>query len=252
MFPDSRIAEKFSCSRTKATYLISDGLGPYLRRNVLEVGWPDVYYTIQIDETPKPEQHVQQLDILLRYFSKSQQKVVVEHVQSFNLGRAIASILVKCIGRSLEDLTKNKALFFYDGPNTMKNIERKLDEELSCNILNIDECNLHNVHNAFSSGLSAFGSDVELLGINVYFFKHAVRFSNLHEKQKDLGIPEHVFLRHVNNRWLMFLDSLERVLEQYEVLKAYFRSETGVRPGGAVLQKRLVMALSDKKKLEPR
>ncbi|KAH7949470.1 hypothetical protein HPB49_011034 [Dermacentor silvarum] len=94
----------------------------------------------------------------------------------------------------------------------MESVKRKLDEELSCNILNIGECNLHEVHNAFSSGLSDFRSDVELLVIDVYyFFKHAVRSSNLQEKQKDLGIPEHVFLRHVNNRWLTFLDSLERV-----------------------------------------
>ncbi|KAH7974430.1 hypothetical protein HPB49_015487 [Dermacentor silvarum] len=162
---------------------------PTIHPNVLEeVGWPDVYYTIQIDETPKPEQHDQQLDILLRYFSKNQQKVVVEHLQSFNLGRATASILVDCIGRSLVELPKDKLLcFFSDGPNTLKSVKRKLDEELSCNILNISECNLHKVHNAFSSGLSTFKSDVELLVIDVYyFFKHAVRSSNLQEKQKDL------------------------------------------------------------------
>uniref|UniRef100_L7M0A4 HAT C-terminal dimerisation domain-containing protein n=1 Tax=Rhipicephalus pulchellus TaxID=72859 RepID=L7M0A4_RHIPC len=250
MFPDSRIAEKFTCGRTKATYLISDGLGPCFRQKVLEeVGWPDVYYTIQIDETPKPEQHVQQLDILLRYFSKSQQKVVIEHLESFNLGRATATILVDCIEKSLAELPKERLLcFFSDGPNTMKSVKRKLNEEHGGTILNIGECNLHKVHNAFNTGLNAFGSDVELLVIDVYyFFKHAVRSSNLKAHQKDLGIPEHVFLRHVNNRWLTFLDSLERVLEQYDVLKAFFRSEAVVRPSGAVLRDRLAAALSDKK-----
>ncbi|KAH6924087.1 hypothetical protein HPB50_011258 [Hyalomma asiaticum] len=130
----------------------------------------------------------------------------------------------------------------------MKSVKRKLNEELGGSILNIGECNLHKVHNAFSTGLNAFGSDVELLVIDVYyFFKHAVRSSNLKEHQKDLGIPEHVFLRHVHNRWLTFLDSLERVLEQYDVLKAYFRSDAEVRPSGAVLRNRLVAALSDRK-----
>lgn len=131
-FPDSRIAEKFSCGRTKATYLISDGLGPYFIQNVLEeVGWPDVYYTIQIDETPKPEQHVQQLDILLRYFSKSQQKVVIEHLESFNLGRATATIVVDCIERSLAEMSKERLLcFFSDGPNTMKSLKKKTESRI--------------------------------------------------------------------------------------------------------------------------
>ncbi|KAL1487059.1 hypothetical protein MTO96_008362 [Rhipicephalus appendiculatus] len=72
MFPDSKIAESFSCGRTKASYIVSDELGPHFKSKVIdEVSWPDVYYTIQIDETPKPEQRVQQLDILLRYFSKA-------------------------------------------------------------------------------------------------------------------------------------------------------------------------------------
>lgn len=37
---------------------------------------------IEIDEMPKADQHVQQLDILVRYFPKTQQKVVVEHLES--------------------------------------------------------------------------------------------------------------------------------------------------------------------------
>uniref|UniRef100_V5H353 Uncharacterized protein n=2 Tax=Ixodes ricinus TaxID=34613 RepID=V5H353_IXORI len=95
MFPDSKIAEKFSCGRTKASNIISDGLGSHFEKKLIEeVGWPDVYYSIQIDETPKPEQHAQQLDILVRFLSRTQQKVVVEHLESFNLGRTTAVIIV--------------------------------------------------------------------------------------------------------------------------------------------------------------
>lgn len=102
----------------------------------------------------------------------------------------------------------------------MRSVKRKLKEALNCNILDIGECNLLKVYNAFGTGLSAFGADVELLVIDIYYyFKHAVRSTRLVDQQKDLGIPEHVFLRHVNNRWLTFQSSLERVLEQFEVLK---------------------------------
>lgn len=252
MFPDSKIAEKFSCGRTKVSYIISDGLGPYFKKKVTEeASWPDVYYSIQIDETPKPEQHVQQLDVLLRYFSKSQQRVVVEHLESFNLGRATSAIIVDCIETSLVELPKNKLLcFFSDGPNTMKSVKKKLKESVNSNLLDIGECNLHKVHNAFGSGLTAFGSDVEQLVIDIYyFFKYAVRSSHLQEQQKILGIPEHVFLLHVSNRWLSFQDSLERVVEQYTALKAYFHTDVDARPTSSALQKRLATALADKKML---
>ncbi|CAN8020786.1 unnamed protein product, partial [Ixodes persulcatus] len=251
VFPDSKIAEKISCGRTKASYIISDGLGPHFKKKVIEeVDWPDVYYSILIDETPKPEQHALQLDILVRFFSRTQQKVVVEHLESFNLGRATAVIIVDCIERSLVELPKNKLLcFFSDGANTMKSVKKKL-KTISPNLLNVGECNLHKVHNAFGTGLSAFGSDVELLVIDVYyFFKHAVRSSHLKDQQKDLGIPEHVCLRHVSNRWLTFQDSLERVLEQYKVLKAFFHTDVETRPSSGTLQKRLAAALADKKTL---
>ncbi|KAL3188464.1 hypothetical protein MRX96_003434 [Rhipicephalus microplus] len=81
MFSDSKIAEMFFCGRTKAPYIISDGLDPLSRKKVMEeLCWPDVYYSIKVDETPKADQHVQQLDILVRYFSKTQEKVVVQHL----------------------------------------------------------------------------------------------------------------------------------------------------------------------------
>lgn len=252
MFHDSQIAGKFSCGRTKVSYMISDGLGPHFKKKVIEeLSWPEVYYSIQIDETPKPEQRVQQLDVLVRYFSRKQQKVVIEHLESFNLGRATADIIIDCVERSITELPKEKLLcFFSDGPNTMKSVKKKLKDAVHRNILDIGECNLHKVHNAFGTGLTAFGADVELLVMDVYyFFKHAVRSSQFTNQQKELGIPEHIFLRHVNNRWLTFQCSLERVLEQYDALKAYFHNAADNRPSSAALPRRLAAALADKQLL---
>lgn len=197
---------------------------------------------MQIDETPKPEQHAQQLDVLLQYFSKKLQKVVVEHLQSFNLVLATASILVDCIEKSLTELPKNKPLrFFSDGLNTMKSVKKEPEQTMTPNLLVIGECNLHKVHDAF-------GTDVELLVINIcYFFKHDILSLHLKEQQRDLGIPEHVFLQHVSNRWLPFQGSLERVLKQHQALKASFHVEAEAQQTSAVLQKQLAMALADKK-----
>lgn len=124
-----------------------------------------------LHETPKPEQRVQQLDILVRYFSESQQQVVVEHVKSFNLGQATADIIVECMEDALVELPSNQLLCLCsDGPNVMKSVKRKLNEKLDQQLLDIGECSLHKVHNAFAKGLGSFCLDVEDVVKDVYYF----------------------------------------------------------------------------------
>ncbi|KAH7933728.1 hypothetical protein HPB49_016273 [Dermacentor silvarum] len=94
---------------------------------------------------PKPEQRVEQLDVLVRYFSRKPQKVAIEHLESFNLGRATADIIVDCVERSITELPKEKLLcFFSGGPNTMKSVKKPKDA-IHENILDYGECNLHKV-----------------------------------------------------------------------------------------------------------
>ncbi|KAH8025584.1 hypothetical protein HPB51_010042 [Rhipicephalus microplus] len=247
MFPDSDIAKKFSCGRIKLARIVSDGLGPYFKGQVVtELCQPNVYFSIMIDETPKPELRVQQLDVLVRYFSSSQQEVVVEHVQSFDLGRATAEIIVGCIEEAIADLPKQGLVcFFSDGPNVMKSVRNKLQKHVAPSLIDIGNCNLHKVHNAFGRGLDAFGLDVEEVVRNIYYyFKGAVRAEALRECQDTLGISCHVFLRHVSNRWLTLQDSLCRVEEQFEALRTYFfkGNSSRQRPDTQSLHNKLVSA----------
>lgn len=68
MFPDSDVAKGFSCGRSKLSRIVSDGLGPYKSKVVDELCHPNVFYSVVVDETPKPDQRVQQLDVLVRFF----------------------------------------------------------------------------------------------------------------------------------------------------------------------------------------
>lgn len=229
MFTDSDVAKNFNCARAKLSYVISDGLGPFFKSKlVAELCRPNVFFALVIDETPKPEQRVQQLDLLVRYFSESRQQVVVEHLHSFNLGRATGDIIVECIEDALAELPRQGLLcFFSDGPNVMKSVKSKLKQRINPNLVDVGECTLHKVHNAFSKGLDAFCSDVEQLVRDVYYyFKHSsVRSESLKEQQELLGLIPHVFLRHVSNRWLTLQDSLGRVLEQFTALQSFFCGE---------------------------
>ncbi|KAH9374344.1 hypothetical protein HPB48_018324 [Haemaphysalis longicornis] len=151
MFSDSEVGKNFSYGRHKLSYVISDELRPYVNAKVInELCRPGVSYCALIDETPKPEQRVQQLDIQARYYSE--RDIVVERVEEV-----------------LAELPRNGLLCFYsDRPNVMKNIKAKLKRRVNENLLDVGECSLHKVHNAFSKGLDVFCSDVEELARDVY------------------------------------------------------------------------------------
>ncbi|KAL3183937.1 hypothetical protein MRX96_006260 [Rhipicephalus microplus] len=97
MFPDSDIAKKFSCGRIKLARIVSDGLGPCFKGQVVtELCQPNVYFSIMIDETPKPELRVQQLDVLLfsgfqLLFQKQEPLLHILHVELIVLVQRVLS-----------------------------------------------------------------------------------------------------------------------------------------------------------------
>lgn len=249
MFPDSDVAKGFSCGRSKLSRIVSDGLGPYFKSKVVdELCYPNVFYSVVVDETPKPDQRVQQLDVLVRFFD-TQQHVVVEHVQSYDLGRATAEVIACCVEDAIVQLPQRGLVcFFRDGPNVMKSVRKKLENHLTTSLADVGNCSLHKVHNAFARGLDAFGSDVEVVRNVYYYFKSASRSELLRESQEALGIPSHVFLRHVSNRWLTLQESLGRLQEQFDAVRSYFQkvNKTGQRPASQNLHSKLTAAFSEK------
>lgn len=241
MFPDSTMAKEFQCGRKKVSYIVSDGLGPYFKKAVIdEINRAGVYYTIQIDETPIPEQRCQQLDVIVRYFSETCKQVVVEHLSSFHLGSATSDVLLARVKEAIQDLPQKNMLCFYsDGPNVMKSLKRKLKQDVNPALVNIGECTLHKVHNAFAKGINAFGDNVESALLDAYhFFKNsAVRSATLKTNQKCLGLPDGVLLRHVSSRWLTLGPALERFIEQYPALKAIILHGESGRSDGTIYKR---------------
>lgn len=114
-------------------------------------------------------------------------------------------------------------------------------------MLEMSECTLHKVHNAFAAGLHSFSSDLESIVANVHhYFKFAARNTDMKQVQKKLGLPVLEFLRHVNSRWLTLLPGLERLLNQFEALQEFFSRNKPVRAAALTRHERLAAAFSDK------
>lgn len=78
-------------------------------------------HVAMIDETPKPEEKVQQLDVLVDFYSDTAGRVVVEHLQSFNLGHATPDTLFLRVKEALVELSnRNLLCLFTDRPNVME------------------------------------------------------------------------------------------------------------------------------------
>ena len=75
MFP-GQISNDFTMSRTKVSYMLSDGLGPYFRgEQAKQISENKVYYTLQFDETGDAQGN-KQCDVLVRFWNSDTGQVI--------------------------------------------------------------------------------------------------------------------------------------------------------------------------------
>ena len=126
MFPGNVVAENFSMSRTKISYLISDGLGPFFRKELCAKVSLSPGYVIQYDETANSQVR-KQCDIIVRYWSEEKGQVVAQFLKAAMFGHATGESVAKCILETLQEpdyeIPLNKLLNLgSDGPNVNKTV----------------------------------------------------------------------------------------------------------------------------------
>lgn len=231
MFPNA-VPDKFSLSRSKMSYLITDALGPHFRQIVLDgIQNHSTYYTFMYDETTNSESK-KELQVAVRYWCNTKKEIVVSHLETFFIASATAVKIEEYLMLALDnaDLPKEKLLMLgSDGPNVNKKVFRLVNEGIKSirghGLIDIGSCNIHIVHNAFLKGLESYGSDVSEFVIFVYFFFKGwpKRWEDYSVIQTEKGIPAHRFIKHCSSRWLTLGAAAERILEQWEALMHYFK-----------------------------
>ena len=233
MFPDSIISDHFSMSRTKVSYLISDRLGPYYRKELCENICKAPGYVIQYDETSNSQVR-KEMDVLVRYWLEA--KVVVQFLNAIMFGHAKGDTVSKAILDALQEagyqVPLSKLLNLgSDGPNANKTIWSNINEELKVlgllGLLPFISCNMHVVHNSFREGLKVYGESSEQLAVDLfYFFKRSpCKREDFFDIEMELGFDEELFIRHVQRRWLTLISALKKIVKNFEPLCEYFLKE---------------------------
>ena len=93
MFPGP-VSQDFTCSATKASYIVRFGLGPHFKNGLMkDIIQSNNGYTMHFDETTTA-QIKKQLDLVVRYWSNERNGIVVRYFHSLFFGHADAKTVV--------------------------------------------------------------------------------------------------------------------------------------------------------------
>lgn len=256
MFPCDP-SKEFKLCRTKLSYSVSHGLGPYFQSNVCKDVCSSGYsFGICFDETTTV-QVVKQLDIYVRFYDASKRQVVVRYLTSIFLGHADALSVSRGIVKVLRDKSMPLSLLLFvssDGPNVNKSIWEKINSTVkettdSPGLLSLGFCNLHVVNNGFRKGLNTvqhWGVEDFIHDVFSWFKYSAPRREDYKAVQQLLDLESKTFAKFVESRWTTLSDVLDVYIQQFIGLKQYFCNMTDSTTLESPRYRRIVLYLKSK------
>ena len=232
-FSDSQIADKMIINRKKASYVLTEALGPHLLNETLKDIRAADAYVIGLDSaTTKHLGLSKGVDVKIRYYSERYHQVVDVFVGTKNLGHEKSEHLRKAVVEIMEESELSAEKVFVisrDNPNVMKSFQKLIDQtfkEAGNPQLMEAPCSLHPTHTAFQQAVKKLGFDVDKFLVDVHsFFKlSTARREDMTELRKELEMEDvlEFFPRHVTTRWSSMKPVCERIVKHWSDLTEYF------------------------------
>ena len=234
-FPDSTIAKKFACGRTKTTAIVKEALSPHFTQKV--VASMSNPFSILMDESndktdPSPSPSPKSCIILVRVLDSSRGEVCTSFLDMpvVNTGNA-----ANLFGAMKESLSKyglgfDKAIaFMSDTTNVMKGARSGVQKFIKNEHPTLYDvgCICHLANLTIKSGLESLPIDIDQLFVDIfyYFFHSSKRKQEFHDHWCSLFTPEPgTILKQCPTRWLSLLRCVDRYLQQLDGLISYFLS----------------------------
>ncbi len=228
MFPDSEIAKKFACGRTKCTAILKEALAPYYHAKAIHnMSSP---FSILIDESNNKVD--KSCIILVRFVDEQLGNVKTRFLDMPVVNIGTARNIFNAVKESLQKFNldfSNAMAFMSDTANVMKGarsgVQKLIKDENP--ILYDVGCICHLADLCIKAGMKTLLIDIDQLFIDIYYY-----FSHSSKRQQQFTDVWHSFyesepkviLKHCPTRWLSLLRCIGRYLEQLEGLISYFLS----------------------------
>lgn len=236
-FPDSKIAQNYSCARTKTSCILNGALAPFYTECLVN-RMRNNFYSIATDASN--DSGLDKMNpITVRLFDVNRSRIVTEFLDMCLTTGRDAGKAEAIFNKIDECLTKHKIPWEnckgFSVDNTNVNIGKS--NSIKSRVLNKNSnvffmgCPCHILHNTASKAASKFGAicdlDIEDFCIDLYYWfeQSTKRKGILDEFCSFCDIEYKKILKNVSVRWLSLETSVERVLKQFVALKSYFLTE---------------------------
>lgn len=232
-FPDSEIARKFSCKRTKSSAIAYNVLGGHFEEKLIQDLKSGLStFSVIIDESTDVSTK-KVLAIAIKFYSERNACVKTRFLCTVDIQGESALDLFNALNSALEEKglnMKNQLLgFAADTTNVMfgdnNGIVAKI-REINPNCIFV-KCVCHSVALAVSHACKVLPRSLEQLVKDVYnyFSQSSKRQREFQEFQEFTASEKHKILRHYDIRWLSLHNCVNRILEQWIPLKLFFQGQ---------------------------
>nr|XP_042913534.1 uncharacterized protein LOC122273560 [Parasteatoda tepidariorum] len=235
MFPDSEIARKYGCARTKTSAIVKE-MAKSEKESIVEI-LKRSPFSIATDGSNKTDCKL--YPICVTYYNEELLHIETSLLcspvlSSDGTGVNIANLLLTALSECNIDVNNCLALGADNAP-VMIGKKAGVAGILTTKIpdLCIIGCPCHLLHLAAEKGAAVLPVSIEEYIIDIFFFldKSSKRKEKLKQFQKLHDTEVRKLFKHVSTRWLSLGRSLNRLLEQWEPLLSFFKEELKTQHG---------------------
>lgn len=229
MFPDSQIAKKYGCARTKTAAIVSE-MGINEKNKISEI-LQNSPFSISTDGSNKGDAKL--YPIVVTVYRKETRQVEnsilsVPSLEGDATGQNIGNLVLATLKSCNISLSNCLALSADNAPVMlgMKNgVAAVLKREME-NII-IMGCPCHLINLAAEKGAACLPVKIDEYLIDIYYYleKSVKRKEHLKHFQELHNTEIRKILKHVCTRWLSLGRCLNRLLQQWQPLASFFRTE---------------------------
>jgi len=238
LFPDSKIAEKLHSKREKTSTTLKNVLGPTFLEIIYEkLRQPGCFFSIIMDETTD-QSSIKQCALTVVYIDNTTGTVKTNFFDMYEVKSSTAEDLYTGMKNCLESKNiplQNFVGFSSDTTNVMVGQYNSVFSHIKRNHPQVAciKCSCHMVHLAASKACLKLPQEVEelLRNLGSHFSRSFCRQSSLQDFQTFFQTEIHKILNPSTTRWLSMKQCVDRVIEQYEPLKAYLTLSSFEEPG---------------------